>query len=86
MKALGVTRLRDGYVAWLGIPTWTDEHLAVAVELVHPREPGLNLHTCGVYPDRHEAFLHARSAELVEGVVGRFKDDGRIAVWQLYNE
>ena len=47
------------------VVTWSDEQLVVAIELADLREPGLNLHACGVYPDRHEAFLHACSAELV---------------------
>jgi hypothetical protein len=37
----------------------------VAIELADRREPGLNLHAVGNLPDRHEAFLHACSAELV---------------------
>ena len=37
----------------------------VAIELADLREPGLNLHAVGHLPDRHEAFLHACSAELV---------------------
>ena len=47
------------------IPTWTDEQLVVAIELADLREPRLNLHAVGHLPDRHEAFLHACSAELV---------------------
>ena len=47
------------------VVAWTDEQLVVAIELADLREPGLNLHACGVYPDRHEAFLHECSAELV---------------------
>ena len=47
------------------IPTWTDEQLVVAIELADLREPGLCLHAVGHLPDRHEAFLHACSAELV---------------------
>jgi hypothetical protein len=47
------------------VATWTDEQLLVAIELADLREPGLNLHAVGNLPDRHEAFLHACSAELV---------------------
>ncbi len=47
------------------IPTWTDEQLVVAIELADRREAGLNLYAVGDLPDRHEAFLHACSAELV---------------------
>ena len=47
------------------IPTWTDERLVVAIELADLREPGLNLYAVGDLPDRHEAFLHECSAELV---------------------
>ena len=47
------------------IPTWSDEQLVVAIELAYRREPGLNLYAVGDLPDRHEAFLHACSAELV---------------------
>ncbi len=47
------------------VVTWTDEQLVVAIELADLREPGLCLHAHGVYPDRHEAFLHECSAELV---------------------
>ena len=45
--------------------TWSDEQLVVAIELADLREPGLCLHAVGHLPDRHEAFLHACSAELV---------------------
>ena len=47
------------------IPTWTDEQLVVAIELADLREPGLGLYAVGNLPDRHEAFLHECSAELV---------------------
>jgi hypothetical protein len=47
------------------IPTWTDEQLVIAIELADRREPGLNLYAVGDLPDRHEAFLHECSAELV---------------------
>ena len=47
------------------IPTWSDEQLIVAIELADRREPGLNLYAVGDLPDRHEAFLHECSAELV---------------------
>ncbi len=52
------------------IPTWTDEQLVVAIELADLREPGLNLDAVGNLPDRHEAFLHACSAELVRRLPG----------------
>jgi hypothetical protein len=48
-----------------GIPTWTGEQLLIAIELADRREPGLNLYAVGNLPDRHEAFLHECSAELV---------------------
>jgi hypothetical protein len=35
------------------------------IELADRREPGLNLYAMGNLPDRHEAFLHECSAELV---------------------
>ena len=47
------------------IPTWSDEQLVDAIELADRREPGLNLYAVGSLPDRHEAFLHECSAELV---------------------
>jgi hypothetical protein len=47
------------------IPTWTDEQLVIAIEVVDRRELGLNLSAKGDQPDRHQAFLHACSAELV---------------------
>jgi hypothetical protein len=47
------------------IPTWSDEQLVIAIELADRREPGLNLYAVGDLPDRHEAFLHECSAELV---------------------
>ena len=47
------------------IPTWTDEHLVVAIELADLREPSLGLYAVGNLPDRHEAFLHECSAELI---------------------
>ena len=47
------------------IPTWSDDQLIVAIELADRREPGLNLYAVGDLPDRHEAFLHECSAELV---------------------
>ena len=48
------------------IPTWSDEQLVIAIELADRREPGLNLlHAVGGLPDRHDAFLHECSAELV---------------------
>ena len=47
------------------VVTWTDEQLVVAIELADLREPGLCQHAHGAYPDRHEAFLHECSAELV---------------------
>ena len=53
------------------VVTWTDEQLVVAIELADRREPGLCLHAHGVYPDRHEAFLHECSAELVRRLEGR---------------
>ncbi len=53
------------------IPTWTDEQLVVAIELADRREPGLNLYAVGNLPDRHEAFLHECSAELVRRLEGR---------------
>ena len=53
------------------IPTWSDEQLVVAIELADRREPGLNLYAVGNVPDRHEAFLHACSAELVRRLEDR---------------
>jgi hypothetical protein len=47
------------------IPTWTDEQLVIAIELADRREPGLNLYAVADLPDRHEAFLHECSAEVV---------------------
>ena len=47
------------------VVTWTDEQLLIAIELADRREPGLNLYAVGNLPDRHEAFLHECSAELV---------------------
>jgi hypothetical protein len=47
------------------VVTWTDEQLIIAIELADHREPVLNLYAAGELPDRHEAFLHACSAELV---------------------
>ena len=48
------------------IPTWSDEQFVVAIELADRREPGLTLYAVGEdLPDRHEAFLHECSAELV---------------------
>ena len=47
------------------VVTWTDEQLVAAIELADLREPGLNLYAMGDLPDRHDAFLHACSAELV---------------------
>ena len=43
----------------------TDEQLLIAIELADRREPGLNLYAVGNLPDRHEAFLHECSTELV---------------------
>ena len=37
----------------------------VAIELADLREPGLGLYPVGHLPDRHEAFLHECSVELV---------------------
>ncbi len=51
--------------------TWTDEQLVVAIELADRREPGLNLYAVGNLPDRHEAFLHECSAELVRRLEAR---------------
>ena len=45
--------------------TWSDEQLVVAIELADRRETGPCLYAVGYLPDRHEAFLHACSAELV---------------------
>ena len=53
------------------IPTWTDEQLVVAIELADLREPGLGLSAVGNLPDRHEAFLHECSAQLVRRLVQR---------------
>ena len=53
------------------IPTWTDEQLVVAIELADSREPGLGLYAVGNLPDRHEAFLHECSAELVRRLEDR---------------
>lgn len=53
------------------IPTWNDQQLIVAIELADAREPGLNLHAVGNLPDRHEAFLHECSAELVRRLESR---------------
>ena len=53
------------------VPTWSDEHLIIAIELADRREPGLNLHAVGILPDRHEVFLHACSAELVRRLEAR---------------
>jgi hypothetical protein len=47
------------------IVTWTDDQLVVAIELADRREPALRLGAVGELPDRHEAFLHACSEELV---------------------
>ena len=47
------------------VATLTDEQPVVAIELADLREPGLNLHAVGDLPDRHKAFLHGWSAELV---------------------
>ena len=53
------------------VVTWTDEQLIIAIELADRREPGLNLYAVGDLPDRHEAFLHECSAELVRRLEGR---------------
>src|SRR5688500_6704698 len=53
------------------IPTWTDEQLVVAIELADLREPGLGLYAVGNLPDRHEAFLHECSTELVRRLEDR---------------
>lgn len=53
------------------VATWSDQQLIVAVELADAREPGLNLHAVGNLPDRHDAFLHECSAELVRRLEAR---------------
>ena len=61
----GPTRPGGAAALFPEVPTWTDEQLVVAIELADRREPGLNLYAAGDLPDRHEAFLHACSADLV---------------------
>lgn len=53
------------------VATWSDTQLIVAIELADAREPGLNLRAVGNLPDRHEAFLHECSAELVRRLEAR---------------
>jgi hypothetical protein len=65
------TRPPTGAAMFPEIPTWDDTQLIVAIELADRREPGLNLHPVGNLPDRHDAFLHECSAELVRRLESR---------------